>query len=180
MGLVYDVIDPLRRVHKLFSAYPQITRLYTTMSAMEMTVDPLFTFNPDLDVVNNIHTATRVIECSPGYFQDEAPWRIELPQGGVIRGGPNYLGNWPTAFDSQPSNRLILRQGESGQGKVLEDNTKAINSAEADYNKTVVVPAARTSSVFGGCSLGGAPVAGGWLFALAGLGIGALRRRRAR
>jgi MYXO-CTERM domain-containing protein len=180
-----DVIEPMRRVQQLISAHPQITRLYTTMSANEMTVDPLFTFNPDLDAVGNVHTATRVIECAAGYFQDEAPWRIELPHGGVIRGGPSDLGNWPGAFDSQPSNRLILRQGESGQGKVLEDNTKAIATAVANYNKTVVAPPRRSSSVVGGCSISGvstrgASAGGGSFFALAGLALGVLRRRRAR
>ncbi len=37
-ALETGVIEPMRRVQKLISAHPQITRLYTTMSASEMTV----------------------------------------------------------------------------------------------------------------------------------------------
>ena len=42
---------------------PYLTRLYTTMSADEMTMDPVFEFNPDLPDVSNVHTANRYVRC---------------------------------------------------------------------------------------------------------------------
>ena len=84
-ALETDVIEPARLIQDLIDSHPEVTRLYTTLSAAEMTVDPLFTFNSSLLPVSNLHTAERVIECGPGYYQSEAPWRIELPQGGVVR-----------------------------------------------------------------------------------------------
>src|SRR4051812_44648602 len=57
------VFEPVQRVQRLIGAHPQITRMYTTLSAGEMTLDPLFTFNPDLPSVSNVHTAERVISC---------------------------------------------------------------------------------------------------------------------
>jgi len=177
-ALETDVVAPVKLVQDLIAAHAQITRLYTTMSAAEMTVDPLFTFNADLKVVNNVHTAERVIECSAGYYQDEAPWRIELPQGGVIRGGPSDLGNWPAGFASQPPNFAITRQGESGTGEVLEDNSGKIKSAIASYSDSVKAPPRRTTtSALGGCSMSGKPGSGGWALGLLGLALLCGRRR---
>jgi hypothetical protein len=173
-----NVIEPMRVVQDLLHAHPQVTRLYTTMSAAEMTVDPLFTFNPDLPAISNIHTAERVIECAPGYFQSEAPWRIELPQGTVIRGGPNQVGVWPTAFASQAPNRRILRQGASGQGRVLEDRSTDIQSAVRDYNAAMPAPPRREAS----CSTSGnaSPAASLWAGALALCALLGLRKRAGR
>jgi hypothetical protein len=149
-GLEEQVIEPVRLVQRIIDEQPDVTRLYTTLSAAEMTVDPLFTFNPDLPNVSNIHQAERVIECRGGYYEFQAPWRIELPGGGVVRGGPNDVGNWPTAFDAQPANQRIMRQGESGPGLVLEDNTSVIEASLAEHNASVPAPPRRDS---GGCSL---------------------------
>jgi MYXO-CTERM domain-containing protein len=175
-----DVIGPVKLVQDLIDAHPQITRLYTTMSAAEMTVDPLFSFNADLGAVNNIHTAERVIECGAGYYQDEAPWRIELPQGGVIRGGPSELGTWPTSFASQPPNRLIMRQGESGPGEVLEDNSDEITTDVNNYSAGVKTPPGHTTSSAGvfGCSTSGKPTSNSWAWAALGLTALLGRRRR--
>jgi hypothetical protein len=135
-----DVVAPARRVQQLLDAHPYVTRLYSTLSAAEMTVDPLFTFNATLPTVSNLHVAERIIECGRGYYESDAPWRIELPQGGVVRGGPGLLGTWPSAFDSQPANRRILRVGESGDGKVLEDNSSAIDDDIRAYSDSVPLP----------------------------------------
>jgi hypothetical protein len=176
-ALETDVIEPMRLVQRLVDDHPQVTRLYTTMSAAEMTADPLFTFNPDLGPINNIHTAERIIECAPGYFQSEAPWRIELPNGGVVRGGPSDVGTWPTAFDAQSPNRRILRQGATGDGEVLEDHTEAIVSAVANYSRAVPTPERRESG--SGCSTSGGrrQAQSSWLAAL-GLSTLLFRRRR--
>jgi hypothetical protein len=93
-ALEKNVIEPVRLVEKLVASRPYVTRLYTTLSAAEMTVDPLFTFNADQPAVSNTHTAERVVECNPDITQFDAPWRVELPQGGVIRGVGSV---WPTA-----------------------------------------------------------------------------------
>jgi len=139
-GLEKSVIEPMRRVRDLLLAHPTATRLYTTLSADEMTLDPLFTFNPDLPEVSNQHNAERIIECSPSYYQREAPWRIELPQGGVVRGGASQIGTWPAELSAQPPNRRILRHGESGSGKVIEDNSEAIVQRLDDYNGSLGLP----------------------------------------
>jgi MYXO-CTERM domain-containing protein len=164
-ALERDVIEPAQVVQKLLDQHPYVTRLYSTLSAAEMTVDPLFTYNPDLAPVDNVHAADRIIECSRGYYEFDAPWRIELPQGGVVRGGPDDFGSWPAAFDDQPANRRILRQGETGSGQVLEDHGDAIDADIMTYSSTVKKPLPHQPEIpqgrGPGLNPGGAPVEDG-------------------
>ena len=64
--------------------------------------------------------------------------RIELPQGGVIRGTPQDVGTWPTAVSSQPPNRRVLQLSDKGAGAVLADNSTEINAQLAAYNNSVM------------------------------------------
>ncbi len=195
-----QVIQPMKRVQDLLDAHPEITRMYTTLSANEMTLDPLFTFNGDLPDISNIHTADRIIECDPSLFQFEAPWRVELPQGGVVRGTGQDAssGIWSPDLDSLPPNRVIVRTGDSGLGKVVEDNSKQITALLDRHNSAVPTPTGgggaggpnqgtaggfndvpnSSNSASGGCSLAHrrSPLAA--LMAMLALGAAFLRRRR--
>lgn len=150
------VIKPVRDMQALFDAHPYTTRLYTTMSARDMTADPLFTFNADLPEVSNLHTAQRIVECTPDLTINEAPWRVALPQG-VVRGVGNV---WPTAFDTQPANTRILRVSGSGAGVVVEDNSKDIAGQIAVYNASLAMKP-NTSGGSGGAPGSGGSVANG-------------------
>jgi hypothetical protein len=132
-----DVIASMRVVQELIDRRPYVTRLYSTLSAAEMTVDPVFTMNPDLAEVSNTHSADRIIECNTRVYQWEAPWRIELPQGSVIRGTAQDVGSWPTAVDSQPANLRVLSLSSSGAGAELENNKAIIDEQLAAYNRLV-------------------------------------------
>jgi hypothetical protein len=57
------IVTPLRDTQDLFARFDYLTRLYTTLSAEEMTVDPMFDFNPDLPEVSNVRTAAARWEC---------------------------------------------------------------------------------------------------------------------
>jgi len=115
-----------------------VTRLYSTLSAADMTVDPLFTTNHDLVDVSNVHSAERIIECHPDIDLSQANWRIELPQGGVVRGTPQDVGSWPSAFNGQPPNRRVLQLSSSGAGTVLADNSTTIGTQLVQYNDSVM------------------------------------------
>jgi hypothetical protein len=170
------VFEPMRAVQELFTRSNYVTRLYSTLSAAEMTVDPLFTFNSSLKDVSNLHNANRVIECNPSVSQFEAPWRVELPQGGVVRGNGSQVGTWP-AFDDQPSNSRILRVSNSGAGKVVEDNVDAIQLSLDDYNESFA-SAKAAQGASGGCSIRGGAVQAPWVIGVALAALGALKRRR--
>jgi hypothetical protein len=138
-ALESDVIEPMRSVQGLLERAPYTTRLYSTLSAAEMTVDPVFVFNPDLPAVDNNHVATRVIECNSGVTQDEASWRIELPQGTVVRGNSGDFGTWPSALAQQPPNLRVLTLADSGEGAVVADNTDTIVAMLDDFNSGIPV-----------------------------------------
>ena len=131
-----QVIDPMIRTAALFEARPFVTRLYTTMSADEMTMDPVFNFNPDLPEYSNNHNADRTVYCYEDVLQSEAPWKVTLPDGQVVRGVGQ---SWPFATDDEdmPANARVRRVGTSGEGEVIEDNTGAISAALRDHNESM-------------------------------------------
>ncbi len=58
------VIVPLSETLAVFDGDPYMTRLYTTLSADEMTLDPTFSFNPDLPDQGLDRNATLEASCS--------------------------------------------------------------------------------------------------------------------
>jgi len=178
-ALATDVIDPMLETQALLGSRPYVTRLYTTLSAPEMDLDPLFDFNRDLEDVTNVHSATRVIECSPFITFDEAPSRVELGDGRVVRLPPGAL-TWPFTPDTDhapPANAIVAQLTTSGSGTVITDNRDAIDDALSRHNAQVPTLADMGLTTAGGCAVGetrgNAPL---WL----GLGLAALllwRRR---
>ena len=159
-----EIIAPVRDAQNMIVGQRFITRLYTTMSAHEMDLDPVFDFNPDLAEVDNTHTADWVIECNPWTSEFEAPWRIELPSGSVVR-GEGSSRTWPLGDAEQnlPANARIERLETTGAGQVIEDNVGEIREKLDVINRS------------GGCSAGGT---GQPLAILMLLALGLVRRRR--
>jgi hypothetical protein len=140
-GLGEEVVEPMIATQELVGSRPYVTRLYTTLSAPEMDLDPLFDFNPDLPNVSNVHTARRVIECHRSIHRSEAPSRFELEDGRVVR--LNAGDGWPFlvgAEDAPPANALVLALTTSGPGTVVQDNSEAIDQALQRHNATVASP----------------------------------------
>lgn len=174
-----NVIEPMERTSALFNARPYITRLYTTMSAEEMTRDPAFDFNADLPTYSNVHNAERVIECSPSISQFEAPWRVNLASGETVRGRGNA---WPLSLDGAvPANRTIRRLETTGEGEVIVDNAATIGAAIRENNARIPGPPPSAAvGGGGGCSAAhGVPTSGTWMASLVGaLALLVSRRRR--
>lgn len=171
-----NVIAPMEATRAMFEQHSYVTRLYTTMSADEMTRDPSFDFNADLGDVSNQHTAERVIECSPSISQFEAPWRVMLPGGDTVRGTGS---TWPFTVgdeDAMPANSRIRRVGTSGEGEIITDNVAAISEALVDHNVTIGgPPPASTCACRVGAGGGGT---GGAMLSLIALGALLVARRR--
>jgi MYXO-CTERM domain-containing protein len=120
-----NVVGPIAKTKELVGSQPYLTRMYSTMSADEMNVDPAFNYNSDLGDVSRTHTALQFIECSADVTEYEAPWRIELPQGGVIRGEGTV---WPIPIDALPANLKVVQLSGAGAGEVVEDNSGDIGT----------------------------------------------------
>jgi hypothetical protein len=159
MRALYEgVVRPVMRGQDLLNARPYFTRMFSTMSADEMTLDPAFDLNPDLADVSNVHTAQLFVECNKSITYSDAPWRLELPQGGMLRGVGYDRGPWPLQPGADvPANFLIVQLGTSGTGEVLENNGKQIRAAldaQSDAgrptNSPVTPPQSPDAMVIGG------------------------------
>lgn len=72
---------------------PYLTRLYTTMSAEDMTLDPEFVLDDGLGDVSNVHTAERITECNSETFLRDARVRLETDDGRVFELSPGRVSN---------------------------------------------------------------------------------------
>ncbi|MBV72459.1 MAG: hypothetical protein CMH52_14130 [Myxococcales bacterium] len=126
---VRDEINPRRNaINALFVRNPYLTRLYSTMSASEMTVDPAFGFNADLDDVDNLRTATQYIRCDNGGFGDEESV-IRGPSGVTFSSNQSLIrrmdGETVRGMEV-PGARLIEQYRPAGQPMLIEDKRAQI------------------------------------------------------
>ena len=109
------VVEPLRAAQELFDEYPYLTRLYTTLSAEEMTLDPMFDFNPDLPEVPRWRRAAGSIDCNLADGQPEYEWTewtlvLELADGRA--GGPHpALGGFAPGHAGRGADRATGHLG---------------------------------------------------------------------
>jgi hypothetical protein len=123
-GLEQKVVRPVSELAARFVRAPYLTRLYGRFDAADLTVDPRFVYNFDLDQLSNVHVARQYATCRPELARPEdAPWRIELPQGGSVVG---EAGSWPLSLGALPANLKVVTLGTSGSGIVVQDNSESI------------------------------------------------------
>jgi MYXO-CTERM domain-containing protein len=161
------VFEPLRLTADLFKAQPFVTRMYTTLSASEMTLDPTFDFNDVLGEYSNLHVANRTLHCAnPG-----GDWELTLPDGTKILGTGQ---DWPIA--AQPANARILQLAVQGEGTVIRNNAEEIGRLTEESNSRY--PGLESDGACA-CSTPGAPGGGhvGALGLLMAAGFVARRRR---
>ncbi len=164
-------LNPAReQLNELIERFGYITRLYTTMSAHEMTVDPLFSFNPDLEDVPNIRTATRRVACSAD--GNEISAQIELASGAVLRlddgvqAGTIQRQDGATVRGQGTVGAQVIEQMlEAGPSMVIEDRSEELMGGGDDEGCD--------------CSVGQGRPASGLVFGLLIL-LGGLSSRRGR
>ncbi len=127
------IIEPLRVAQNLMGDYPYLTRLFTTLSADEMTVDPMFDFNPDLPDVSNTRTADARLECPEGDPDkinfEEIVLIVTLKDGREIRSQP-YKNRppGPTLFRSAAA---VVEQMDSSGDPVM---VRGLSQATPDFD----------------------------------------------
>ncbi len=110
-----DIIEPLQRSLAVLDGDRYMTRLFTTISADEMTLDPAFVFNPDMQDQPLQRNANLHSEC----IDDRNHWTLQLGEGTgrndevVI----DTIGPIPFAAPAvdQEASWLIEETAESGQ-----------------------------------------------------------------
>ena len=161
------VVTPTLEAGKMFTEHPYLTRMYTTLSPSEMTRDPVFSFNPDLADVANVHTGrliyycglipTDTIETTPAVLVTETGWELSFPHG---------TGENPWDNVDWPNSHYIQTVREEGAADNVVDNTDVILAAINAQNDSD-----------GGCSVAGGTAGGLVGLFLLGL-VGFVRRRR--
>ncbi len=147
------VVEPLRSADAMMGRLPILTRLFTTMSASEMTLDPIFVLNPDLPEVPAARVLNAELECNSSgqpvraTFTGSDGARFNVPFGGTLADAPALL--------------RAEKLSERGAPVVMLDNT----ARAKDLNR---------STIGMGCMVAG----GGSLVAMGMAALILLARRR--
>jgi MYXO-CTERM domain-containing protein len=119
------IVAPANHALDILGTWPTLTRMYTTISPHEMTVDPFFHENPDLpDVDLRSSLATRRILCN-----GHEVWT--LPDGREVY-TPD--GTWPAFDDQMPWEEAVQETPEVGAPIGLVDNGTLIDQRLAMHN----------------------------------------------
>jgi len=126
------VVTPTLAAGALFDQFPNLTRLYTTLSPEDMNKDPVFSYNPGLRDWSNIHNGILTYHC--GFFGDrgiaqtaatlrtEAGWVIDFPNG-------TGFSNGVFTAPGGPSSQRIEILREQGNPSVIVDNASSISQS---------------------------------------------------
>ncbi len=163
------IVQPTLEAGKMFKDHSYLTRMFTTLDPAEMVRDPVFSFNPDLPEVSNVHSGRLIYYCGAwGEYTDPntTPARL-ITEDGWDLSLPNGTSDNPWLDTPMPPSRYTEVLREEGPPVVVRDRTDEIRKALGD------------DGAFG-CQAGAA--AGGGLFGLGLLGLGLIiaRRRRRR
>lgn len=118
------IVAPLQHGQDLLDTWPYVTRLYTTISPHEMTVDPMFTENSELPDVANRHGAQRDQHCCGN--------AMRLPGGRLVWMPGNV---WPTWEDDMPwAERIEEYSFAGGAPVVIADHGAVIDEVLDHWN----------------------------------------------
>jgi hypothetical protein len=155
------IIDPGAHAKGLLDKWPYLTRLYSTISPAEMTVDPIFRAAPGEPPVGRTQLATLRLACN-------AQQGVIFPDGREMALDGSQLPPWDSLM---PWAEEIEEYPPTGPKITLVDNTKTINARLAEWNGSQGWPpsaggsggagASGGSGGFGGGSAGGGGDAGG-------------------
>jgi hypothetical protein len=120
-ALAERIIEPGMHAVELLETWPYLTRLHTTISPQEMTVDPIFMPVPDLGDVSNVVVAGGLDLCGEAGSVFTVPWNDEtkavcVPEPGI---------QWPELLSSHPALR-VEQLTPMGPPQVEEDFSEVI------------------------------------------------------
>jgi hypothetical protein len=177
------VVAPLRHADELFQSHPQLSRLTSSISPLEMTVDPVFVYNLDMGEVPLEHEADLTYLCGAGLTHDQSNRRLVLADGReLLIPSQDWLDDYGLTYgelieQGTTHYALVIEDtSASGEPVVVVDATEDAQSDVDDLNDLVrwnsPEPAVEAQTC--GCRSTPHPLSG--LGAL--LGLLALRRRR--
>lgn len=129
------VLPVWEELDALFGRHDRITRLFSTLSPVEMEVDPIFDLNPDLPDVAARRVATRFVECADDGWPDFDTALITTPSGVQFRlvDGRNpfavrRMGGETVRGEDEIGAAVVERPFAAGQFETVTDNRMAIDA----------------------------------------------------
>ncbi|MBV1861423.1 MAG: DUF2330 domain-containing protein [Nannocystaceae bacterium] len=158
------IIGPAEHAIDVLNSHRYLTRLYTTLSPQEMTLDPIFHETADLEEVTNVHDATMVFACEgPDYVEFDDGTRLALA------GAPD---------PAQPAALRVQEVPLQGPAMTLADHGDEAADARREWN---VEQGLGGSGEGCNCRARKHGVSGmAWAAFMVGLGMWARRPRRPR
>ena len=142
-ALQSEILDALAAAQRMVDAAPHLTRLFTTMDPSEMTMDPLFVFNPDVEQeLDSSHSATNEYHCGVLDDQSDATRtlvlsdgrRIELPsEAWMADHGMTELEYMDEL--TSPAAIVIENLSDSGQGEIIQDYREQAADEAAQFGQ---------------------------------------------
>ncbi len=173
-------VEPRRHANALFRNHNQMSRLTSSLDAAEMTVDPTFVFNADMEqIVDLNHPATLTYHCENGESREHAYRDIAFPDGTTVDLPSEdwFNDEGITEYEylsdlAALSSAVIEKTGATGEPETWTDNRETLagiaDGLNADFAEMFL-------SGCGGCN--GGPASASPL--LIGLAAIVARRRRA-
>jgi MYXO-CTERM domain-containing protein len=123
------IVDPAFHADELLTTWPYLTRMFTTISPNEMTVDPIFHVHPDLPEVDNRNQfAVQAQHC-------DSSSAVTLPDGRVV-----FIpagGDWPDFQAEMPWVEDVTEIPDARVPPIPTiDNTETIDTLLASYNQS--------------------------------------------
>ncbi|MCX4247932.1 DUF2330 domain-containing protein [Paraliomyxa miuraensis] len=116
------IVAPMQHGQDLLATWPYVTRLYTTISPHEMTVDPMFAENAGLPDVPSRYGAERQQDCCGD--------AMRLPGGRLVW----MTGNsWPVWGNDMPWAERIEEYAPGGGAPIVLDDQSATIDAVIDH-----------------------------------------------
>jgi hypothetical protein len=160
------VIEPMRNAQYLVDRFPKLTRMTSSLDAVEMTVDPSFVLNPDMggEEVRKTHAADLVYKCRNGKVRSRAHRELVLPDGRIIE-----LPSEEDVREMGLTDFLFIEELGDRKAQVIEQTgSSGLPVVIADYTGEMLDQLKAFNRLHGyGCSTTGA---GAW----GALGLGAL------
>ena len=172
------VLDPREDAQDMIDRTAVLTRMTSSVSPAEMTVDPVFVFNRDMPEQPQVRTAFETTHCVLDNDWWQAPRTFSVADGRSVslpsRAKLDEMGVSELEYISslhEPYAAVIERTSSSGMPEVLVDNTNVLNDRLAEFEGDSDADAKGC-----GCSTSGSGApAGLGLLGLVALGM---RRRR--
>ncbi len=123
------IVLPAERAVALVESNPYLTRMYTTISPLEMNADPIFKVNTSLPDVPNVRFANQTNHC-------DGSATVVLPDGREVYFPDASNMAWPDFGDEMPWEEEVDQEGMADDAPLvnLVDNTEKIDELLEDFN----------------------------------------------